>query len=88
MRVEVTTPENWLGDVMGDLSARRGQIVGIEAREPNQVVRALVPLERMFGYATDLRSMTQGRASYSMEFAEYHEVPRNVAEEVTAKVRG
>jgi elongation factor G len=88
MRVEVTTPEQWLGDVMGDLSARRGQIIGIEAREPNQVVRALVPLERMFGYATDLRSMTQGRASYSMEFAEYQEVPRNVAEEVTAKVRG
>jgi elongation factor G len=88
MRVEVTTPENWLGDVMGDLSSRRGQIVGIEARDPNQVVRALVPLERMFGYATDLRSMTQGRASYSMEFAEYHEVPRNVAEEITAKVRG
>jgi elongation factor G len=88
MRVEVTTPENWLGDVMGDLSARRGQIVGIEARDPNQVVRALVPLDRMFGYATDLRSMTQGRASYSMEFAEYHEVPRNVADEVTAKVRG
>src|SRR5207253_10178650 len=57
LRVEVTTPENWLGDVMGDLSSRRGQIVGIEAREPNQVVRALVPLERMFGYATDLRSM-------------------------------
>jgi elongation factor G len=85
MRVEVTTPEQWLGDVMGDLSSRRGQIVGIEARDPNQVVRALVPLERMFGYATDLRSMTQGRASYSMEFAEYHEVPRNVAEEVTAK---
>jgi elongation factor G len=85
MRVEVTTPEQWLGDVMGDLSSRRGQIVGIEARDPNQVVRSLVPLERMFGYATDLRSMTQGRASYSMEFAEYHEVPRNVAEEVTAK---
>jgi elongation factor G len=85
MRVEVVTPENWLGDVMGDLSGRRGQIVGIEARDPNQVVRALVPLERMFGYSTDLRSMTQGRASYSMEFAEYHEVPRNVAEEVTAK---
>ncbi len=88
MRVEVTTPEQWLGDVMGDLSARRGQIIGIEARDPNQVVRALVPLERMFGYATDLRSMTQGRASYSMEFAEYQEVPRNVADEVTAKVRG
>jgi elongation factor G len=85
MRVEVVTPENWLGDVMGDLSSRRGQIIGIEARDPNQVVRALVPLERMFGYSTDLRSMTQGRASYSMEFAEYHEVPRNVAEEVTAK---
>jgi elongation factor G len=88
MRVEVVTPENWLGDVMGDLSSRRGQIAGIEAREPNQVVRALVPLERMFGYATDLRSMTQGRASYSMEFAQYQQVPRNVADEVTAKSRG
>ncbi|TAK22923.1 MAG: elongation factor G [Chloroflexota bacterium] len=88
MRVEIVAPEQWLGDVMGDISSRRGHIVGIEAREPNQVVRAIVPLERMFGYATDLRSMSQGRASYSMEFAEYQEVPRNVAEEVTAKVRG
>ncbi|MBM4417403.1 MAG: elongation factor G [Chloroflexi bacterium] len=87
MRVEIVTPEQWLGDVMGDISGRRGHITGIEAREPNQVLRAIVPLERMFGYATELRSMTQGRASYSMEFAEYHEVPRHVAEEVTAKSR-
>ena len=88
MSVEVVTPEQWLGDVMGDLSSRRGSIAGIEAREPNQAVKALVPLERMFGYATDLRSMTQGRASYTMEFAEYVQVPRNVAEEITAKARG
>jgi elongation factor G len=88
MRVEVTTPEDWLGDVMGDLSSRRGHIEGMEPREPNQVVKALVPLAEMFGYATDLRSMTQGRASYSMEISNYAEVPRNVAEEVAAKTRG
>ncbi|HUE75818.1 MAG TPA: elongation factor G [Chloroflexota bacterium] len=88
MRVEVTTPEDWLGDVMGDLSSRRGHIEGMEPRDPNQVVKALVPLAEMFGYATDLRSMTQGRASYSMEIANYAQVPHNVAEEVAAKTRG
>jgi elongation factor G len=87
MKVEVVVPDEYLGDVMGDLSARRGHIVGIEARAPNQIVRALVPLAHMFGYATDLRSMTQGRGSYSMEFSHYQEVPEQIAETVTARTR-
>jgi elongation factor G len=87
MRVEVTGPDEFLGEVMGDISSRRGHIVGIEARSPNQVVRALVPLSYMFGYATDLRSKTQGRASYSMEFSHYEEAPQSVVETVTAKAR-
>jgi elongation factor G len=87
MRVEVTVPDDFMGEVMGDLSSRRGHIAGIEARPPNQVVRALVPLAHMFGYSTDLRSKTQGRASYSMEFSHYEEVPQSVAEAVTTRVR-
>ncbi len=87
MRVEVVVPDEYLGDVMGDLSSRRGHIVGIEVREPNQIVRALVPLAHMFGYTTDLRSKTQGRASYSMEFSHYEEVPQSVAETITARAR-
>jgi elongation factor G len=87
MRVEVTVSDDFLGEVMGDLSSRRGHIVGIEARQPNQVVRALVPLAHMFGYATDLRSKTQGRASYSMEFAHYEQAPQSIVETVTARVR-
>ncbi|MBI2941926.1 MAG: elongation factor G [Chloroflexi bacterium] len=87
MKVEVTTPDDFLGDVLGDLSARRAHIAGIEARAPNQVVRAMVPLAEMFGYATDLRSMTQGRASHSMEFSHYQEAPASVSETVAAKVR-
>jgi elongation factor G len=87
MRVEVTASDDFLGEVMGDLSSRRGHIVGIEARPPNQVVRALVPLAHMFGYATDLRSKTQGRASYSMEFAHYEQAPQSIVETVTARVR-
>ncbi|MGH2459543.1 MAG: elongation factor G [Chloroflexota bacterium] len=83
MKVEATAPDEYLGDVMGDLSSRRGHIVGIEARAPNQIVRALVPLAHMFGYATDLRSMSQGRASYSMEFSHYQEAPRAVAQSVS-----
>lgn len=83
MKVEVTAPDEYLGDVMGDLSSRRGHIVGIEARSPNQIVRALVPLAHMFGYATDLRSMSQGRASYSMEFSHYQEAPQAVAQSVS-----
>src|SRR5579883_884625 len=87
MRVEVNVPDENLGDVMGDLSSRRGHIVGIEARATNQIVRALVPLAHMFGYATDLRSKTQGRASYSMEFSHYQEAPQSVVENVTARSR-
>ena len=82
MRVEVTTPEDFMGDVMGDLNARRGRIEGMEPRGTAQVVRALVPLGTMFGYATDLRSATQGRAVYSMHFDHYAEVPSSIAAEL------
>jgi elongation factor G len=82
MRVEVVVPEQFLGDVMGDLSARRGHIQGMEARGHLQAIRALVPLAQMFGYATDLRSATQGRGTYTMEFDHYAEVPRAIAEEI------
>ena len=85
MRVEVTMPEDFIGDVMGDLNSRRGQIEGMEPRGSTQVVRAPVPLAEMFGYATDLRSMTQGRATYSMELSHYAEVPSNLAAELVAK---
>lgn len=85
MRVEVTTPEEFMGDVMGDLNSRRGRIEGMEQRANTQVIRAKVPLANMFGYATDLRSATQGRAAYSMFFSNYEEVPNNVAEEIIAK---
>ena len=85
MRVEVTMPEEFMGDVIGDLNSRRGQIEGMEPRGSTQVVRAAVPLAEMFGYATDLRSMTQGRATYSMEFGHYAEVPPNLAAELVAK---
>jgi elongation factor G len=85
MQVEVTMPEEFLGDVIGDLNSRRGQIEGMDARGSTQVVRAAVPLAEMFGYATDLRSMTQGRASYSMELSHYAEVPPNLAAELVAK---
>jgi elongation factor G len=85
MRVEVTMPEQFMGDVIGDLNSRRGQVDGMESRGTTQVVRAFVPLAEMFGYATDLRSMTQGRASYSMELSHYAEVPGNLAQELVAK---
>ncbi len=85
MSVEVTTPEEYLGDVMGDLNSRRGKIEGFEARRDAQVINAHCPLAEMFGYATTLRSMTQGRAIYSMQFAHYAEVPKSVAEELLAK---
>jgi len=87
MKVDVTTPENFMGDVIGDLNSRRGQIEEMGDRGQAKVVSAKVPLANMFGYATQLRSMTQGRASYSMEFAYYSEVPRNVAEEIIGKPR-
>ncbi len=85
MKVEVTMPEEFMGDVIGDLNARRGQMEGMDNRSGTQVVRAFVPLAAMFGYVTDLRSMTQGRATSSMEFSHYAEVPRSVAEELIQK---
>jgi elongation factor G len=88
MAVEVVTPEDFMGDVMGDLSSRRGHIEGMEARGNAQVIRAKVPLSEMFGYSTDLRSRTQGRAVYSMQFHAYESVPKSVAEEIVAKVGG
>src|SRR5665811_2163012 len=87
MRVEVTMPEQFMGDVIGDLNSRRGQIEGMDSRGTTQVVQAFVPLAEMFGYATDLRSMTQGRASYSMELSHYAEVPGSIAAELVQKSR-
>lgn len=88
MEVEVVTPEEYMGDVMGDLNARRGKIEGMMPRKDAQVIRAMVPLSEMFGYSTTLRSMTQGRAIYSMELSHYDEVPRSVAEQIIEKVKG
>jgi elongation factor G len=88
MAVEVRTPETYMGDVIGDLNSRRGQIQSMEDASGAKVVRAVVPLSEMFGYVGDLRSKTQGRAVYSMQFDSYAEVPRNVAEEIVKKVRG
>jgi elongation factor G len=88
MKVEVRAPDDFLGDVMGDLSSRRGSIEGMDALNGTQVIRSIVPLATMFGYATDLRSKTQGRATYSMEFSHYAEVPKAVAEEIIRKMRG
>jgi len=88
MAIEVVTPEEFIGEVIGDLNARRGKITGIEPRSGVQVVAGLVPLVSMFGYATDLRSRTQGRATYSMQFSHYEEVPSQIKDEVVAKSRG
>lgn len=88
MAVEVVTPEDFMGDVIGDLSSRRGHIEGMEQRGNAQVIRAKVPLSEMFGYSTDLRSRTQGRAVYSMQFSAYERVPKSVAEEIVAKTGG
>jgi elongation factor G len=88
MAVEVTTPEDYMGDVIGDLNSRRGQIQAMEERAGTRVVKALVPLSEMFGYVGDLRSRTQGRANYSMQFDSYAEVPSNVAKEIIAKATG
>jgi elongation factor G len=88
MSVEVVTPEDYLGDVMGDLNSRRGKIEGFTARKDAQVIKAFVPLSEMFGYATVLRSMTQGRAIYSMQFEHYLQVPKNIAEEISEKTLG
>jgi elongation factor G len=88
MSVEVVTPEDYAGAIMGDLSSRRGRIEGMEHRAGSQVIKAIVPLAEMFGYATHMRSSTQGRAEYSMHFARYEEAPRSVAEEIIARVQG
>jgi elongation factor G len=88
MKVEVETPEDYMGDVIGDLSRRRGNIIGMEDTASGKTVESRVPLSEMFGYSTDLRSSTQGRASFSMEFSHYEEVPRNVAEAIIAKNKG
>jgi elongation factor G len=86
MKVEVVTPEDYLGDVIGDINSRRGQILGTDSRGNAQVVEAMVPLANMFGYVNQLRSFTQGRAQYTMQFSHYDEVPQNVADEVKAKL--
>ena len=88
MGVEVVTPDEYMGDVMGDLSSRRGRIEGMEARGNTQVVRAQIPLSEMFGYSTDLRSRTQGRATYTMQFDSYQEVPNAIASDIIKRVRG
>jgi len=88
MSVEVVTPDDYMGDVIGDLSSRRGKVEGMEQQGNAQVVRAQVPLAEMFGYATDLRSRTQGRATYTMQFNSYQEVPASVSQEIVARVRG
>lgn len=88
MEVEVVTPEEYMGDVMGDLSSRRGRIEGMSQRSDAQVIKALVPLSEMFGYATTMRSMTQGRAIYTMQFSHYDEAPKSVSEQIIEKIKG
>lgn len=88
MEVEVVTPDEYMGDVMGDLSSRRGRIEGMSQRSDAQVVKAMVPLSEMFGYATILRSMTQGRAIYTMQFSSYEEAPKTVSEQIIEKQKG
>jgi elongation factor G len=80
MKVEITVPEEYMGDVMGDVNSRRGRIDGMESRAGAQVIRSFIPLSEMFGYATDLRSKTQGRGVYSMEMHHFEEVPKSIAE--------
>ena len=88
MRIEVVVPESYMGEVIGNLSARRGRIASLESRAGTQVIQAVVPLSEMFGYATDLRSITQGRGNYTMHFSHYEETPRNISEEVIARMHG
>ncbi len=88
MEVEVTTPDEYMGDVIGDLNSRRGKVEGMTQRGNSQVIRAQVPMSEMFGYATDLRSKTQGRATYSMQFHSYQDVPDSIAEDIVASRRG
>ena len=88
MDVEVAVPEEYMGDVLGDLTSRRGRIGGMFQRADGQVIAARVPLSEMFGYATTLRSLTQGRAVYTMQFARYVELPKSIAEELSSKFQG
>ena len=88
MKVEVTTPDQFFGDVLGDINSRRGMVQHTEGRGNAQVIRAQVPLAEMFGYTTDLRSMTQGRASSIMQFHSYQQVPEGVAKEIIARIQG
>ena len=88
MEVEIVTPEEYMGDVIGDVNSRRGRVHHMEAHANNQVISCMVPLSEMFGYATDLRSITQGRANYSMQFAAYEQAPKTVSEEIVAKAAG
>ena len=88
MRVEVVVPEEYMGEVIGDLNARRGRVRSMEARGGSQIVNALVPLAAMFGYATDLRSRTQGRATFTMHFERYEQVPAHVSDELIARIQG
>ena len=88
MKVEVVVPDEYMGPVNGDLVSRRGRLEGTELKGSTTMVRALVPLSEMFGYATDLRSRTQGRGAFTMHFGQYEEVPRSVSEEIVARVQG
>jgi elongation factor G len=88
MAVEVVVPEQYMGDVIGDLNSRRGRVEHMEARAGTQIITSKVPLAEMFGYATDLRSRTQGRATYTMHFSHYDETPKNISEEVIARIQG
>jgi elongation factor G len=88
MSVEVVVPEEYMGDVIGDLNSRRGRIEGMELRGTTQIIKSSVPLSEMFGYATELRSRTQGRGSFTMHFGKYEEVPSSLAEEIVSKVQG
>jgi elongation factor G len=88
MSLEVIVPEEYMGDVIGDLNSRRGKIQGMRPRGNAQIIDAQVPLAEMFGYATDLRSMTQGRATFTMLFSHYDMVPKQISDEIVAKVKG
>jgi elongation factor G len=88
MSVEVVVPEEYMGDVIGDLNSRRGRVEGVVLRGTSQIIRSMVPLSEMFGYATELRSRTQGRGSFTMHFGRYEEVPAAISEEIISRVRG
>ena len=88
MRVEVVTPEEYMGDIIGELNSRRGQVGGMDQRGNARVINSMVPLANMFGYVNTLRSMSQGRAQFTMHFARYEQVPSNVSDEIRAKMAG